>query len=142
MASALLVQFGERRFRDNETLDWQVAGWAAVLGGLLVVGLQIWQMTDLPFFPGSSGYASCFIGWGAMNIALVLGGIYWLETILAREIRLRRAMAQDGGAPNSTLPVARLLPRQPQRLHVLLGLHRPRRHVLLVIVLRHLMLEG
>jgi heme/copper-type cytochrome/quinol oxidase subunit 3 len=109
VASALLVQFGERRFRNNQTLDWQVAGWTAVLGGLLAIGLQIWQMTALPFFPGSSGYASCFIGWGVMNIALVLSGTYWLETILAREIRLRRAIAQDGGAPTSTLPVARLL---------------------------------
>ena len=52
VAAALLVQFGERRFRENETLDWQVAGWTAVLGGLLVIGLQIWQLTDLPFFPG------------------------------------------------------------------------------------------
>jgi heme/copper-type cytochrome/quinol oxidase subunit 3 len=108
VAAALLVQFGERRFRDSEILDWRVAGWTAVFGGLLVVGLQIWQMTDLPFFPGSSGYASCFIAWGAMNIALVLGGTYWIETILAREMRLRRAIVQDGGAPNSTLPVARL----------------------------------
>ena len=108
MAAALLVQFGERRFRENETLDWQVAGWTAVLGGLLVIGLQIWQLTELPFFPGSSGYASCFIAWAAMNIAVVLCGTYWIETILAREIRLRRAIAQDGGAPSSTLPVARL----------------------------------
>jgi heme/copper-type cytochrome/quinol oxidase subunit 3 len=108
VAAALLVQFGERRFRENETLDWQVAGWTSVLGGLLVVGLQIWQLTVLPFFPGSSGYASCFIAWAAMNVALVLCGTYWLETILAREIRLRRAIAQDGGAPSSTLPVARL----------------------------------
>jgi heme/copper-type cytochrome/quinol oxidase subunit 3 len=108
VASALLIQFGERRFRINETLDWQVAGWTAVAGGLLVVGLQIWQLTDLPFFPGSSGYASCFVAWAAMNIALVLSGTYWIETILARELRLRRAMMQDGGASNSTLPVARL----------------------------------
>lgn len=109
VASALLVQFGERRFRNNQTLDWQVAGWTAVLGGLLAVGLQIWQLTELPFFPGSSGYASCFIGWSVLNIAVLLAGTYWLETILAREIRLRRAIAQDGGAPGSTLPVARLL---------------------------------
>ena len=108
VAAALLVQFGERRFRENETLDWQVAGWTAVLGGLTVIGLQIWQLTELPFFPGSSGYASCFIGWAVLNIAMVLSGTYWLETILAREIRLRRAIAQDGGAPSSALPVARL----------------------------------
>ncbi len=109
VACALLVQYGERQFRREETLDWQVAGWTAVLGGLLVIGLQIWQLTDLPFFPGSSGYASCFIAWAALNIAVVLSAVYWIETILARELRLRRAMAQDGGAPNSTLPVARLL---------------------------------
>jgi heme/copper-type cytochrome/quinol oxidase subunit 3 len=109
VASALIVGFGERRFRINETLDWQVAGWTAVAGGLLAVGLQLYQLTELPFFPGSSGYASCFIAWGAMNILLVLSGTYWIETILARELRLRRAMAQDGGAPTSTLPVARLL---------------------------------
>ena len=109
VASALLVQFGERRFRLNETLDWQVAGWTAVAGGLLAIGLQVWQLTALPFFPGSSGYASCFVAWGAMNILLLLSGTYWIETILARELRLRHAMAQDGGAPNSTLPVARIL---------------------------------
>ena len=108
VASALIVQYGERRFRADETLDWQVSGWLAVFGGLLAVSLQIWQLTALPFFPGSSGYASCFIAWGAMNIVVLLSGTYWIETILARELRLRRAMAQDGGAPTSTLPVARL----------------------------------
>jgi len=108
LACALLAYFGERRFRNGQSLDWEVAGWVVVLGGLLVVGLQIWELTDLPFFPGSSGYASCFIAWGAMNIAVVLGATYWIETLLAREIRLRRAVAQDGGTPRSTLPVARL----------------------------------
>jgi hypothetical protein len=55
--------FGVRRFRAGVSLDWEVAGWTAVLGGLVVIALQVWQLTDLPFFPGSSGYASCFIGW-------------------------------------------------------------------------------
>jgi heme/copper-type cytochrome/quinol oxidase subunit 3 len=108
VATAFLIAYGERRFRRSESLDWQVAGWTGVLGGLIAIGLQIWQLTDLPFFPGSSGYASCFVGWAAMNIAVLLSGTYWLETILARELRLRRAMQQDGGAPTSTLPVARL----------------------------------
>lgn len=109
VAIALLAQYGDRQFRRNERLNWQVAGWTVVFGGLLVIGLQIWQLTNLPFFPGSSGYASCFIGWAVLNSAVVLSATYWIETILARELRLRRAMMQDGGAPNSTLPVARLL---------------------------------
>ena len=98
-------------------------------------------MTELPFFPGSSGYASCFIGWAVMNIAVVLAGTYWIETILAREIRLRRAMAQDGGAPEFDTARGPPVPGEPQRLHVLLGVHRRGRDVLLGTVLCHLSLE-
>ena len=108
VASGLLAIYGERRFREGEALDWEVAGWIVVLGGLVVVGLQIWQLTELPFFPGSSGYASCFIGWAALNITVVLSGTYWIETLLARELRLHRAVAEDGGTTRSPLPAARL----------------------------------
>jgi heme/copper-type cytochrome/quinol oxidase subunit 3 len=108
VACALLIAYGNRRFRSGVTLDWQVAGWLTVFGALVAVGLQIYQLTDLPFFPGSSGYASCFIGWAGFNIATLLVGAYWLETLLARELRLRRAVAEDGGAPRSALPAARL----------------------------------
>jgi heme/copper-type cytochrome/quinol oxidase subunit 3 len=108
VASALLGYEGLRRFRTGESLDWEVAGWTSVLGGLVAVGLQVWQLTDLPFFPGSSGYASCFIAWAILNIVLILTGIYWLETLLARQARLRRALREDGGTAQSTLPVARM----------------------------------
>ena len=72
------------------------------------VGLQIFQLTQLPFFPGSSGYASCFVGWAPMNVVLLLSGAYWLETLLARQLRLRRAVAEDGGMARSSLPAVRL----------------------------------
>jgi hypothetical protein len=108
VASALLNAIGTHRLRRGMTIDWEVAGWTALLGGLLAVGLQIWQLTDLRFLPGSSGYASCFIGWAGLNTALLLCGSYWLETLLARSLRLRRAVAQDGGPARSQLPVARL----------------------------------
>ncbi len=108
VASALLNGYGTRRLQQGVTLDWEVSGWIVVLGGLVAVGLQVWQLTQLPFFPGSSGYASCFIGWAGMNIALLLTGVYWLETLLARWFRLRRAVTEDGGMTHSTLPVARL----------------------------------
>ena len=109
VACALLVQFGYRRFREDETLDWQVAGWTAVLGGLLVIGLQIWQLTAAPLLPGIERLRLLLHRVGRDEHRCVLAGTYWIETILAREIRLRRALAQDGGAPDSTLPVARLL---------------------------------
>jgi heme/copper-type cytochrome/quinol oxidase subunit 3 len=109
LLAGFLVGFGYRRFRRGLVLDWMVAGWIAVLAALCVVGLQIWQLTTLSFFPGSSGYASCFIGWASLNITLVLVGTYWLETSLARELRLRRAAKEDGGTSRSALPNARML---------------------------------
>jgi heme/copper-type cytochrome/quinol oxidase subunit 3 len=108
MLSAGLNALGTARLRRGLSVDWQVASWTALLGGLVAVGVQIWQLTTLGFFPGSSGYASCFIGWAALNIALLLGGSYWLETILARSLRLRRAVVEEGGPARSTQPVARL----------------------------------
>jgi hypothetical protein len=108
LASAFLVAYGLGRFRSGAELDWQVAGWTGVLCTLTAVALQIWQLTVLPFFPGSSGYASCFVGWAGMNIALLLSGGYWLETLLARQLRLRRAVAEDGGMTRSVLPAVRL----------------------------------
>ncbi|MGH9090873.1 MAG: hypothetical protein ACRDZR_05775 [Acidimicrobiales bacterium] len=107
VAAALLIMYGQSRLRKGVTVDWEVSGWVALAGVLLAVALQIWELTDLPFYPGASGYASCFVGWGAMNILLLLCGAYWIETLLARALRLRRAVAQDGGAAQSTLPAAR-----------------------------------
>ena len=107
VAAGLLLMFGNQRLRQNSRVDWQVAGWTVVVVGLTVVGLQIWELTKLSFFPGSSGYASCFIAWAVMNVALVLGAVYWIETLLARSIRLRRALAEDG-ASTGTPPAERL----------------------------------
>ncbi len=108
VATAGGVMMAVRSLRRAITLDWQVAGWMSVLGGLIVVGLQIYQLTRLPFFPGTSGYASCFVGWAALNIVMILGGVYWCETLLARFLRLRRAFADEGGTPGAPLPSARL----------------------------------
>jgi heme/copper-type cytochrome/quinol oxidase subunit 3 len=108
VASALLQYFGVRRLRAGALLDWEVAGWVTLAGGLLAVGLQIWELTQLPFFPGSSGYASTFIGWGALSIATLFGALYWLETQLARSLRLRHALMEEGGVTTSQLPAARV----------------------------------
>jgi len=108
LASALLVIYGNWRMRRGSVIDWEVAGWTAVLGGLVAIGLQIYQLTQLPFFPGSSGYASCFIGWAVMNIMLIVTGTYWLETNLARSLRFRTERSEDGPPQNSMTPSAQI----------------------------------
>ncbi|MHB8244131.1 MAG: hypothetical protein ACYDGN_02085 [Acidimicrobiales bacterium] len=107
-AGAALAFLAARRFRSDQMVDWQVAGWTASLCGLLAIGLQIWELTQLPFFPGSSGYASTFIGWAVMNIALLFFGVYWSETLVARFMRLRRALSEEGGVLSSAQPAMQL----------------------------------
>jgi heme/copper-type cytochrome/quinol oxidase subunit 3 len=90
LVAAVLVIFGQRRLRSGNVLDWQVAGWVGVACGLVALAAQIWEFTAVPFYPGSSGYASTFIGWSVINIGTLAGATYWLETTLARSHRMRR----------------------------------------------------
>ena len=108
MASAAINLYGTYRLRKGMSADWEVAGWSAVGGLLLALAVQIWELTRLGFAPASSGYSSLFIAWAGMNIATLLLAAYWLETLLARTIRLRRAVAEDGGPSASPQPAARL----------------------------------
>jgi heme/copper-type cytochrome/quinol oxidase subunit 3 len=107
VASGVLLIFGNQRLRQGLRVDWQVAGWTVVAGGLVVIALQIWELTRLSFYPGSSGYASCFIAWAVMNVGLVLAALYWIETLLARSLRLHRALTEEGGG-DIALPADRL----------------------------------
>ena len=107
LATAVLAIFGQTRLRKGAVLDWQVAGWTGVGTGLLALFLQCYEFTKLPFYPGSSGYASTFIGWAVIDILTILVGTYWLETTLARSHRMRHE--ENVKDPElSTLPTARL----------------------------------
>ncbi len=89
MLTSALAIFGQSRLRRGAVNDWQVAGWTGVASGLLALFFQCWELTRLGFFPGSSGYASTFIGFAVINIITLLASTYWLETTLARSLRLR-----------------------------------------------------
>jgi heme/copper-type cytochrome/quinol oxidase subunit 3 len=97
LMAALLAIFGQLRLRKGQVLDWQVAIWTGVGAGLVALFLQIWEFTALPFYPGSSGYASTFIGWSVINIITLCCGTYWLETTVARSLRMRKEIG--GVAP-------------------------------------------
>jgi hypothetical protein len=88
LLAAFLAIYGQWRLRKGSVVDWQVAGWTAFGAGLLALFLQIWEFTAVPFAPGSSGYASSFIGYSVINIGTLAISVYWLETALARSIRM------------------------------------------------------
>lgn len=87
VAATALVAWGLVQLRRGEVLNWTVSGWVGVFVGVVALGLQCWEFTELPFSPGASGYASCVIGWFALNIILLVSGVYWTETMLARHLR-------------------------------------------------------
>jgi heme/copper-type cytochrome/quinol oxidase subunit 3 len=84
MVSAGVHYFGLQRIKAGRKRTWQVAGVIALSFGLTAVGLQIAELATLPFPPGSSGYSSVFTGFYPVLIVLLLGGLLWLETLLAR----------------------------------------------------------
>lgn len=92
LLTTAMAIFGQRRLRRGDVADFQVAGWTGVGAGLLALFLQIWEFTAVPFYPGSSGYASTFIGFSVMNIGTIVIGTYWLETTLARSLRLQKEL--------------------------------------------------
>jgi len=93
LLAALMAIFGQSRLRKNMLSDWQTAVWVGVLASLLALFLQIWEFTAVPFYPGSSGYASTFIGYSVMNIITILIVAYWLETTVARSLRLKKELS-------------------------------------------------
>ena len=101
LLAALMAIFGQSRLRKNMLSDWQTAVWVGVLASLLALFLQIWEFTAVPFYPGSSGYASTFIGYSVMNIITILIVAYWLETTVARSLRLKKEL--NGVSPQVSM---------------------------------------
>jgi len=92
---AFMASFGQVRLRRGSVSEWQVAGWTGVAAGLLALFFQCYEFNALPFNPGSSGYASTFFGYAVMNIISIVIVTYWLETTLARSLRMRRELGGE-----------------------------------------------
>ncbi|HEY7432033.1 MAG TPA: hypothetical protein VH641_15025 [Streptosporangiaceae bacterium] len=75
---------GLQRIKAGSKLPWQICGLIAGALGLAAVTLQIIELLFLPFWPGSSGYSSVFTGFYSVFTVVLLAGVIWLETLLAR----------------------------------------------------------
>ena len=72
----------------------------------MAAGFQVWELTRLNFFPGSSGYAGVYIAFAPVYTFVLLGAMYWLETLIARSFRSAATLAADGGVGVSRQPKA------------------------------------
>ena len=84
VVSALLQYLVLQRIKAGGKSTWQITGLLALGLGLAAVAFQIYQLVDLPFAPGSSGYASVFTGFYPVFLVIQLAVLLWLEILLAR----------------------------------------------------------
>jgi hypothetical protein len=84
VASAAVQTLVLQRIKAGHKSPWQAGALAALAGGLAAIGLQIWQLLNLPFFPGAAGFASVFVGFWPVFIVVVLAAMIWLEILIMR----------------------------------------------------------
>jgi len=73
-----------QRIKAGHKQTWQIGALVALGLGLAAVAMQIYQLVDLPFPPGSSGYSSVFVGFYPVFLTTQLALMIWLEILIAR----------------------------------------------------------
>lgn len=89
IAAVLLIGL-RGRHRAHELGSWRVRG--LVVGALIVVAVvaRVVQLWTLGVSPDASGFVAVLIGWSAALVAVEIGALYWIATLVARAGRLAR----------------------------------------------------
>ena len=82
--SASVHYFVLQRIKAGHKNTWQIGALVAMALGLAAVAMQVYQLLDLPFPPGSSGYSTVFVGFYPVFVVTQLAVLLWLEILLAR----------------------------------------------------------
>jgi heme/copper-type cytochrome/quinol oxidase subunit 3 len=88
VGSAAVQTLALQRIKAGHKGVWQAGAAIAMAFGLGGIGLQVWQLLNLPFFPGSAGYASVFVGATTVFLVVVFAALIWLEILMARAARI------------------------------------------------------
>jgi heme/copper-type cytochrome/quinol oxidase subunit 3 len=81
VVSAVVQTMVLQRIKAGNKKAWQSGALVALVLGLAAVVLQIIQLLYLPFYPGSSGFASVFVGTYPVYLVSVLAMMVWLEIL-------------------------------------------------------------
>jgi hypothetical protein len=84
VVSAAVQTLVLQRIKAGHKAIWLQGAAAALVLGLVAICLQIYQLTSLSFWPGSSGFASVFTGFYPVYVAVVLCVLIWLEMLIMR----------------------------------------------------------
>jgi cytochrome c oxidase subunit 1 len=86
---------GTGRLRTDGLAGWRGSATFSFVVAAAAIGLHAWQLDTLPFSPTDGGYASVYIGWTAALIAVEIGAMYWLFTLLRGSLRIEQIEVDD-----------------------------------------------
>jgi heme/copper-type cytochrome/quinol oxidase subunit 3 len=84
LLSAVVQYVGLQRIKAGAKSAWQAAAVVALVLGLAAVVVQILQLLNLGFQPGSSGFSSVFVDTWPVLLVSWLGAMIWLEILVMR----------------------------------------------------------
>jgi hypothetical protein len=84
VVSAVVQTVGLARIKAASRGAWLGAAAVALVLGLTAVGLQVYQLVSLSFWPGANGFASVFTGASPVYLVVVLAVMIWLEMLIMR----------------------------------------------------------
>jgi len=84
VASAAVQYVALQRIKAGAKRVWQMGALAALVLGVVAVALQIVELLNLPFQPGSSGFSSVFTGAYPVLLVSWLAAMIWLEILIMR----------------------------------------------------------
>ena len=84
VVSAVLQTVVLQLIKAGNKAAWQVGAPVALVLGLAAVAFSIWQLADLAFHPGASGFASVFVGFWPVYLTIVFCAMVWLEILIMR----------------------------------------------------------
>jgi heme/copper-type cytochrome/quinol oxidase subunit 3 len=88
VVSAVVQTLVLQRIKAGRKSAWQGGATVSLALGLAAIGVQVWELLNLPFYPGSAGLASVFVGATPVFLVVVFCAMVWLEILIARAARI------------------------------------------------------
>jgi hypothetical protein len=84
VVSAAIQTLALQRIKAGAKSAWLAGATVALAVGLAAISVGLFQLADLPFWPGSSGFASVFVGFWPVYIVVTFCVLVWLEILIMR----------------------------------------------------------
>jgi heme/copper-type cytochrome/quinol oxidase subunit 3 len=84
VVSAVVQTLALQRIKAGHKGAWLAGATLALLLGLAAIGVQVWQLLNLGFWPGASGFASVFVGYNPIYLTIAFCAMIWLEILIMK----------------------------------------------------------